>query len=135
MRPRIASRGAPATGADSSAPNGSASAVHSGAARNVGASPQRCGYAATLLKVMPAPKRNSLLFRVFMLQHLLRFGHFEVRVNCFTWFKSRTCLADLIIGERKLRSDSRIHKELETEHELYKLTLDKTWYLANRVAC
>jgi hypothetical protein len=49
--------------------------------------------------------------------------------------RSQACLADLIIGERKLRSDSHIHKQEETEYEQYKLTLDKTWYLANRTAC
>jgi hypothetical protein len=85
MRPRIAFR----TGAGFSVPDGDPSFVSIEFAGIVQASPKRCEEAATLLKVMPAPKRNSLLFRVFMLQHLLRFGRFEVLVNCFTWFESR----------------------------------------------
>ena len=82
MRPRIVF----GAGSDSPVPSGNSPFVDFGFVRIVPAAPKSSGLAATPLKVMPAPKRNSLLLLVLMLQHSLRVGDLKVLMNCFTLF-------------------------------------------------
>jgi hypothetical protein len=69
----MGTRGATGTGAELFAANSDSSSIFEGA-QIVGSSPKKRGQAATLLNVMPAAKRNSLLFLSFMLPHSLAFG-------------------------------------------------------------